>query len=699
MNNEFPAYRVQTSSGISPTRSQYLDRLGRVVRSEVASFLGTDVIRQDSFYDAQGRVDRVTQPYFENAGVQSFTFFNYDVRNRIINTIHPDTSSTGVTFTADDMNHTVSVAVNKLLKTADGTSVETPQTKISDFNLLGELIGTTDAFGTSEAITTTQSYDGSGLPLVTTVNGVQTADIDYDDAGYRTRITGPNIGDVDNLYTALGQIRSQTDNKMQETVFGYDLLGRLESRTDLDGTSTWTYDTATNGVGKPDTISGAEGETRTFSYDSLGRLVQTDTVMDSLTYTTSQTFNADGRVDTLTYPASVHYTLGLTLAYTYNLDGYLTQVVNDGTSHIYWEADDMNAAGQLTNMTFGNGISTQRYYDSATGYLTGIYSSIGIADIQDDAYTFDALGNLIQSQDLVQGLTEDFTYDALNRLTQSSFDDGSTTTDKDYTYDTLGNLLTKGRMAGTSYTGTYTYGESGAGPHAVTTVNLDSTNHSFTYDLNGNQTAGVNLLSGNDRELDWSSYNKPREIREGANIASPDVTLEFKYGADRARFKQINTQGATTKTTYYVDGIYEKQVQGSVTRHVHYIQAADTVAIYNSETDGSTDTEWVRYLHRDHLGSVAVITDESANVVEQMSSDPHGKRRNTDWSDAGSQLFGVETTRAYTGHEMLDDVSLVHMNGRVYDPEIGRFLSADPFIQAPTNSQSFNRYSYVFNNR
>ena len=38
------------------------------------------------------------------------------------------------------------------------------------------------------------------------------------------------------------------------------------------------------------------------------------------------------------------------------------------------------------------------------------------------------------------------------------------------------------------------------------------------------------------------------------------------------------------------------------------------------------------------------------------------------------------------------------MNGRIYDPTLGRFLQADPHIQAPENSQSFNRYSYVLNN-
>ena len=38
------------------------------------------------------------------------------------------------------------------------------------------------------------------------------------------------------------------------------------------------------------------------------------------------------------------------------------------------------------------------------------------------------------------------------------------------------------------------------------------------------------------------------------------------------------------------------------------------------------------------------------------------------------------------------------MNGRAFDYNLGRFLSVDPFIQAPGNSQSFNPYSYIMNN-
>ncbi|AOE49634.1 RHS repeat-associated core domain-containing protein [Kangiella sediminilitoris] len=56
------------------------------------------------------------------------------------------------------------------------------------------------------------------------------------------------------------------------------------------------------------------------------------------------------------------------------------------------------------------------------------------------------------------------------------------------------------------------------------------------------------------------------------------------------------------------------------------------------------------------------------------------------------------TNRGFTDHEHLDDAELIHMNGRAYDYNLGRFLSVDPFIQAPGNSQSMNPYSYIMNN-
>ncbi|TQV89108.1 RHS repeat domain-containing protein, partial [Aliikangiella coralliicola] len=58
----------------------------------------------------------------------------------------------------------------------------------------------------------------------------------------------------------------------------------------------------------------------------------------------------------------------------------------------------------------------------------------------------------------------------------------------------------------------------------------------------------------------------------------------------------------------------------------------------------------------------------------------------------------LETRRGFTDHEHLDDAQLIHMNGRVYDYNAGRFLSVDPFIQSPGNSQSMNPYSYIMNN-
>jgi len=84
----------------------------------------------------------------------------------------------------------------------------------------------------------------------------------------------------------------------------------------------------------------------------------------------------------------------------------------------------------------------------------------------------------------------------------------------------------------------------------------------------------------------------------------------------------------------------------------------------------------------------------------KVSFDAWGKRRNMDFSDSSNSasLAKITGNIGFTGHESISEIGLIHMNGRIYDPTIGRFLSADPLIQAPHNSQSYNRYSYVMNN-
>jgi len=88
------------------------------------------------------------------------------------------------------------------------------------------------------------------------------------------------------------------------------------------------------------------------------------------------------------------------------------------------------------------------------------------------------------------------------------------------------------------------------------------------------------------------------------------------------------------------------------------------------------------------------VTDASGAVLERDSFDAWGTRRKTDWQGPiiKVQVFrSALSARGFTDHEELDAFALVHMNGRIYDPGIGRFLSADPFIQAPTVTQNFNR--------
>ncbi len=107
-------------------------------------------------------------------------------------------------------------------------------------------------------------------------------------------------------------------------------------------------------------------------------------------------------------------------------------------------------------------------------------------------------------------------------------------------------------------------------------------------------------------------------------------------------------------------------------------------------TRKSGDPDKIYYVHKDHLGSIVKLTDGNGTTVFKASYDVWGKQTVT------NNTFAFH--RGYTGHEHLNEFGLINMNGRMYDPNVGRFLSPDPFVQAPDFSQSFNRYSYCLNN-
>uniref|UniRef100_UPI0005707ECE RHS repeat-associated core domain-containing protein n=1 Tax=Zooshikella ganghwensis TaxID=202772 RepID=UPI0005707ECE len=344
-----------------------------------------------------------------------------------------------------------------------------------------------------------------------------------------------------------------------------------------------------------------------------------------------------------------------------------------------------DALGNITQQQYGNGATTLRVFDAKTGRLqdSGAYIS-STTQIEDLHFAYDELGNLTQREDKRQKIHETFAYDQLNRLTEVTAKLSSNTLTTSVQYDALGNITHK------SDVGDYQYadkcGSQQAGPHALTKT-TGSQNATYCYDANGNMT------SGNGRTVRYTAFDKPDQIIRG------DYQIDLVYGPDQKRVRRIDQGPTGTSTTYYQSGIYEKVVSdtGKI-QHKHYI--GDVAIITKTENAGTEEGTKTNYFHHDHLSSITAITDQNGQVIERFSYDPWGKRRQTDWQAAidFTQITSTITKRGFTDHEHLDGVGLIHMNGRVYDPNVGRFLSADPFIQFESNLQSYNRYSYGFNN-
>ncbi len=178
------------------------------------------------------------------------------------------------------------------------------------------------------------------------------------------------------------------------------------------------------------------------------------------------------------------------------------------------------------------------------------------------------------------------------------------------------------------------------------------------------------------------------------------------------------TGGAQAGTTYYYNGndsldlSYEKTIKANgVTEHKHYIslpgsngqwllgQFVQRSGNLAANPASSRAAQELNYFHQDAQGSTVAVSDANGQIQERMAYDPWGDRRSvTGPADPNNLITAEKTDRGYTQHEMLDEVGLVHMNGRIYDPTLGRMLTADILVSYPERSTSFNRYAYALNN-
>jgi RHS repeat-associated protein len=701
-------------------------------------------------YDALGRVLEIlsTDPQGQ-AGSQSFAAGSVNYGAAVAARVAYAYSGNTTTITNDrgQVRTEERNAIGRLVRITDPAGAQL----VHQHDAFGNLVATKDPLGNS--ITLKYSIRGAKLEMNDPDAGLWKYDVDA--IGQLVWQENPNqraLGQSTTMvYDKLGRMTSRSEPEGTGAWY-YDKYadatscgnGRLcESRYTLAGsgqlrTNRNTYDSLGRQTVSRATVTNGPALLSAQSYDS-------------------QT----GRLATKTYPTGVQVGYGYTaLGFAHQLK-LLTQLnlsplpaTPGGTpgsattiaaNTVLWQARQVNAWGQAEQQLLANGIASRSTVQPQTGRTTALTAGPGSSNtVVNQAYGWDSLNNLLYRADnigdaIAGAVTENFEYaDGLSRLTKYTVaapgvPGGSRSVN--LVYNALGMLLAK------SDVGVYTYGAAGsARPHALLSLAPTGGGAATTYgyDANGNL---ITASAGKYRSIAYTSFNLPDSQNGigGETTGGSTPRYTWVYDESHQRIKEVRTiTGGTmagTRTTWYLhpDNAgnlgFEQDVNSptmpsasnpAATSNRHYLSfgARAIGVLVTTGSIATTDTSTsppsitsiaavkLEYWHKDHLGSLIATTDHLGAVTARYAYDPFGKRRYTNGSyDAFGAIVvdfspatNAGTDRGYTEHEHLDDVGIIHMNGRLFDPTTGRFLQTDPLIQAPDNLQNYNRYAYCFNN-
>lgn len=512
-------------------------------------------------------------------------------------------------------------------------------------NLNGNLVRSVDNAGTEILY----EYDPEGRCVEVRCDG-KTTSISYDILGNRIMLDDPDSGTVISRYNAYGEVISKEDEYGKVNFF-YDAGGRLIQEGAVGGYGIrLSYDSKWKGS-LDESVYTSDGYScgKIYHYDDYGRISSESTLIDRTTFTSYITYNSENKVEQITYPT------GVKVRNTYEDCGALSSVTDVNSGVTYWSLVSINARGQVEQEKLGNRLVTTTEFDEKRG----IVKSIKTPGIQDWEYSFDAVGNLTSRKDLKRNLTESFYYDDLHRLVRVAKNGSVIQT---MTYDAVGNITSKSDVG------------------------------NYGYEAQSNRLVTISDYERQPKvwdEIMYTDFGKISYIKSGSS------SMAIEYGPDKSCFRK--TIGDEMR--YYVGKLFEEHDDARNVTNYNYIMAnGKNVAIVIDRPEKDAVSVW--YIHHDHLGSVQAYSDKDGNLIQELSYDAWGMRRDPGNWNVYYNPSDADAIRDYGfgGHEHMDLFCLVDMGGRIYDPFVGRFLSPDPIVQLADYPSGLNRYAYCLNN-
>ena len=611
-------------------------------------------------YDALSREVKRSQKRFNGQWQNTMTF--YDSRGHVAYVSLPYTGSTWTyrnKYLYDEFGRRTFIryASGKLDKWSyNGLSITERKDSIiitRAFNAMGDMAHCTDAAGT---ITYSLRDDGQASSITAPGGAVTT--FAFDSLGRRTSIIDPSAGTRTTSYqwNSNGTSSITSTNNNGSITTGYDKYGRVTTITRPGSFNTsYTYDaygrltlkTSTNGTGEE------------YTYDSYDRVSSAmEYVPDGNWLQRSYSYNNNGQLSSIGYTSQDGYITSENYSYA---NGHNNVIIKSGGTLIL-SIQSENEFGQPTAALSGSVSRTYGY----TEYGLPTYRKLNNGTLQDFRTDFNPVTGNLESRTRYSGGTpvqETFSYDALGRLVMA----GSS----GMTYDIKGNILSIGGVGTMSYPFT-------ANPYRIDKMfAADST-----------------VTRPHTQSATYTAFDRPATLSENG------LTASFTYNADYDRVKMSVSDGTGTSNKYYIGGRYEREEPsgGNVVERLFLGGDAYSAPMVLQKVGNGAWTPYV--IGRDYLGSITHITTTSGLLLAEYSYDAWGRMR--DPSTLAVYPAYSEPTlllgRGYCGHEHLPLFGLINMNARLYDPVLGRFLSPDPYVQAPDFSQNFNRYAYALNN-